>query len=95
MDVIFEVFDKTGRKIRLTKKQWGHISSEHPDINDPEMIRQTVFKPLKITPSKYDPDHVRYFYSYLKDQRGYLFVSVKYLNGNGFIITSYFMRNIQ
>jgi len=25
MEKIFEIVDKTGRKIRLTKKQWSHI----------------------------------------------------------------------
>ena len=36
MEHIFEVIDKTGRKIRLTKKQWSHITTKHPDLSGKE-----------------------------------------------------------
>jgi len=29
MGIVFEVVDKTGRKIRLTKKQWKHMIKRH------------------------------------------------------------------
>jgi len=29
---IFEVKDKTKRKIYLTKERWSHITVEHPEI---------------------------------------------------------------
>ena len=34
MENIFEIKDKTGRKIKLTKKQWTHIKKDHPEIVD-------------------------------------------------------------
>ena len=33
-DKIFEIKDKTGRKIYLTKERWKHICEEHPDVSD-------------------------------------------------------------
>ena len=50
MDDIFEVIDKSRRKIRLTEKQWKHILKRHPDmINYLEEIKNTLINPLKIT----------------------------------------------
>jgi len=34
MDKTFEIVDKTGRKIRLTRKQWSHIRQDHPEIEN-------------------------------------------------------------
>ena len=92
---IFEVTDKSGRKIRLPKERWKHIQEEHSRINDPEELKHTLINPLKITPSKYDPETVRYYYRYNKNLKRYLFVAVKYLNGDGFVVTSFYRRNIE
>ena len=35
-DFIFEVSDKTGRKIKMTKRQWSHITIKHPDLSGKE-----------------------------------------------------------
>ena len=34
-----------------------------------------------------------YFHSYIKDIKFYLIVAVKYLNGDGFIITAFYSKN--
>jgi len=95
MTHIFEVTDKSGRRIRLPKERWKHIQVEHSRISDLEELKKALINPLKITQSKYDPENVCYYYSYNKNFKRYLFVAVKYLNGDGFIITSYHMRKIQ
>lgn len=95
MSNIFNITDKSGRKIRLTKERWQHITQEHPGITNPEELKETLTNPLKITPSKYNTDNVCYYYRYNKNLKRYLMVAVKYLNGDGFIITSYHMRKIQ
>lgn len=95
MSILFNITDKSGRKIRLTKERWQHINQEHPDVNYLEELKETLTNPLKITPSKYDPDTVCYHYRYIKNSRKYLMVAVKYITGDGFIITSYYMRKIQ
>ena len=92
--IVFEVVDKSGRKIRLTREQWKHILGEHPGVTDLEEIKNTLVNPLKITLSKYDPEQVRYYYRYNTEKRQYLFVAVKYLNGDGFVITSYYLRKM-
>lgn len=95
MSNLFNITDKSGRKIRLTKERWQHITLEHPQINNPEELKETLVNPLKITSSKYDPDKVCYYYCYNKNIKRYLMVVVKYLNGEGFIITCYHTKKIQ
>ena len=97
-DYIFEIIDKSERKIRLTKKQWRHITKSHKYMaNYLEKIKETLIKPQKITISPYDKE-VRYYYQYLKDlpdKNKYLLIAVRYLNEGGFVITSYLVRNIK
>ena len=94
---IFEVVDKTGRKIRLTKRQYSHLLKKHPYMNKyMEEIKETIQNPDKITFSNVDKD-VRYYYKDFKSKdmyKRYLLVSVKYLNGEGYIITSFFTNKI-
>lgn len=92
---LFEVVDKTKRKIRLTKEQWTHIVQEHPTINNVEEIKLTLTEPIKIKPSKYDPEKVRWYYRFNKEKKRYMLVAVRYLNGEGFVITTYYLRNIK
>ena len=98
MDVIiFEVIDKTGRNIRLTQKVWKHIKKHpHMDENRLDEIRNIVKKPSIIRFSE-DNESVLYYYKEYKEmppEERYLFISVKYLNGKGFIITSFFTNKI-
>jgi hypothetical protein len=95
---ILEIIDKSGRKIRLTKRQWKHILRRHSDmINYQDEIKETLKNPQKITNHPYD-EKSRYYYSYVKHKQGhnkYLLVIVNYLNGDGFVITAYFRGNIK
>ncbi|MBI2043146.1 hypothetical protein HYT25_02045 [Candidatus Pacearchaeota archaeon] len=94
MNYIFEIIDKTGRKIRLTKKIWSKIRKKHYEIEDKELILETLNKPDKI--ENYE-EGVIYYYKYYKNKllpKRFLLVVVKYLNGNGFVITSYFIDKI-
>jgi len=70
ISVIFEVADKSGRKIRLTSERWSHIRKKHPEVEDYEMIEETVKKPIKVV--ECDPDEtVRYYYKYYKRHSAY------------------------
>ncbi len=95
MMLIFEVNDRTGRIIRLTIESWRHIAQEHPAVQNIEEIKDALINPTAIKPSKYNPQNVRYYYRFNKEKGKYLFVAVRYLNGDGFIVTAYYMRNIQ
>ena len=66
---IFEVIDKSKRKIRLSTERWKHIQAEHSQINDIEELKQALVNPLKITLSKYDPERVCYYYRYNKTNK--------------------------
>ena len=92
----FEVNDKSGRKIHLSKERWKHINQEHPEVAPYlEDMKNTLTSPLKIVSYEYD-ETVHYYYKYFKQrQLPYLLIIVKYLNGSGFIITAYFVRNIR
>jgi len=97
MNYVFEIIDKTGRKIHLTKERWGHITSSsslHTYMtNYLEEIKQTLIRPDKIISSINEDTKVNY-YRYYKEGKQYLRVIVKYLNGEGFVISTYFVRNI-
>jgi len=95
MNHVLETIDKTGRKIHLSKERLKHIS-KHPHMEDPlENIRLTLQNPTTI---RYQEDeNIRYFYKEFKNNKleeRYLLVSVKYLNGGGFVITSFFTNKI-
>ncbi len=94
MDWIFEIKDKSGREIHLSRERWKHIIHEHPEVSPYwEELKETLRNPLNIVP--YEPDELYYYYKYFKaNQPPYLLVIVKYLNGRGFIITAYFTSNI-
>jgi len=96
MTNIFKITDKTKRKIRLTEKQWKHIQ-KHPHMQDSiENIQLVLKNPTTIRYNEKD-ESVRYFYKEFKvmpPEERYLLVSIKYLNGEGFIITSFYTNRI-
>lgn len=94
MDIIFEVTDKSGRKIHLSKEKWSHIRTEHPEIIDPEQIKAVLINHIKILLSDKD-ENVRWYFSYNKERKRYLKISVKYLNGEGYIITAHYTTKLQ
>ncbi len=96
MDTIFKTKDKTGRTIQLSKERYKHIL-KHPSMhNQIENIQDTLKNPTTIRYSEEDKNVV-YFYKDFKNRdpvEKYLFISVKYLNGEGFIITSFYTNKI-
>lgn len=94
MTRLFEIADKSKRLIYLTKERWQHIL-KHPDMHDQlEIIIAILQQPIKIIPLSWDSQTV-YYYGYFKNRNSkakYLRVIVKYLNGEGFIVTAYFVE---
>ena len=95
---IFEFKDKNGKIIYLTKERWSHINIEHPEIADYiEEFNEILSNPTKIFDYQHNK-YIKYYYKYFKDRKEkskYLLIIVKYLNGEGFIITAYFVRQIK
>jgi len=95
MDYIFELTDKRGKKIHLSKERWNHICEEHPYLSDKiEEIKDTIINPLTVVESIYD-EKVKFYYKYLKNLSKYLLVSVKYLNGTGYVITAFYTKKLE
>lgn len=95
MQWIFEVEDRSGRKIHLSNERWKHIVLEHPMLsNKIEEIKDTIINPTSIKRSKYD-ENIRFYFKFLKESSKYLMVSVKYINGEGFIITAFYTSKLE
>ncbi len=94
MSHVFEVNDKTGRKIHLSEERWKHIL-RHNDVNIThlEYIKSTLVSPDSIISQSFDENKSNY-YLYDKQMKSYLLVAVKYLNGEGFITTAFFTKHI-
>ena len=93
---VFEVTDKTGRKIRLTQKQWKHIQ-KHPHMDESlERIKETIKNPTTIRYDEFNEKLIYFYREYknMESRERYLFLSVKYLNGDGFVITSFYTNKI-
>jgi len=90
---ILELRDKKGKPVYLTDERYNHIK-RHPEMqNSLSMIEETIKNPQKITVFA----DIKYYYKYYKNRKSkakYLRVIVKYLNGEGFIITAYFVMGI-
>ncbi len=97
MDFVFEITDKTGRKIHLTKERWTHIKKHsHMDENMMEELKK-ILKEGSIIRYSEDNENVLFYYREFKkmpSEERYLFVSVKYLNNEGFVVTSFFTNKI-
>ncbi|MFH1365334.1 MAG: hypothetical protein ABIH28_02005 [archaeon] len=95
MENVFEVTDKTGRKIRLTKKQWYHMTKKHPYMEKYfEEIKETLTAPDKLI-NYSDKGYYYKNYKNLKAPNRFILVIVRYLNNEGFIITSYLEAKIK
>jgi len=95
MENVFEITDKTGRKIRLTKKQWFHTIKKHPYMERYlEQIKETLIIPDKLV-NYFDKGYYYKNYKSLKKPNRFILVIVKYLNNGGFIITSYLEAKIK
>ncbi|MCK4647730.1 hypothetical protein KAT24_02265 [Candidatus Pacearchaeota archaeon] len=92
--IIFEIKDKSGRKVHLSKERWKHITMKHTNITDKlEDIKETLVDPLLIIPQRFN-DSMKNYYLYYKHKKYYLLVSVKYLNGKGYVATAFMTRKI-
>lgn len=90
--IIFEVKTTDGKLIRLTEKQWFHIKQRHPEMsNRANDIEDAIANP---TVRVQHSDQTTKFYKFIKDEKKYIMVAVKLLNGDGFVITTYKTRKL-
>ncbi len=94
MDFIFEIIDKTGRKIRLTKERWSHIRRDHPEV-DMEEIEHTLLKPIKILEIHEGKYYYFHYFKHKKLPKKFLRVIVKYKNNEWLVMTAHFVPSIR
>ena len=98
MNNVFELTEKFGRTIYLTNERWNHIKSDHVEMSaELENIKTVLKEPNFVKKSEYD-ENVRFYYGYCKDRKSqakYLLIAIKYLNGNGFIITAFYTNRVK
>ena len=93
MTNIFEIKNKSGRNIILTKDRWQHIS-EHKGMEQRlEDIKRAITNPTTVMPHQYDKNR-RNYYLYYKERKRYLLVAVRYLNDEGYVSTAFITRKI-
>jgi len=96
-EIVFEVLAKFGKKVRLDEDRWKHV------LEHPEMVNQS----FRIKETLVDPDEVResvrmssvwLFYKLYTNSpvsEKYLLVTVKVLDGEGFIVTAFFTDKVK
>lgn len=93
MENVFEITDKNKKKVYLSKERWNHIRNKH-SVEDYEIIKEGLINPTDIV---FFEEDIIIFYKHFKNRKEpskFLKTIVKYLNGKGYIITSYFVRKI-
>ena len=88
--------DKFGRNIRLTDERLGHIL-EHPELSNPiDKITETLMSPFVVMKNE-DDHYVWLYYRPYKSngEKSFLLVMIKISNGEGFLITAFYVRNLQ
>ena len=96
MNYILEVIDKNGRVVHLSSERWSHIRKYHADIERFEEVSETLKNPDNVFAD--EREKVTIFYKFFKNKKQkskFLRVVVKYLNGSGFVMSAYFVRNIK
>lgn len=91
-EILFEVIDILGRKIRTTKSYWKKIKEiKHPElkagINE---IKNVLTLPDEIREDISDPTILLYA---RRHNTYVILVAVKILNGDGFLVTAYETKN--
>ena len=95
MASVFEVASILGKKIRLTETQVEHIQDRHPEFKgQTDKIKRCIEQPDLVL---YDlaEDNYQYCKYFVETPVGqkHLVVIVRYLNGDGFVITSLFVSS--
>ena len=88
-EILFEIKDVFGRKIRTTTDYWHKIKTlKHQELRySVTEVKKTITNPDEIRVSI--TDETIFLYAKRFGKYDILIVAVKVLNGNGFIVTAY------
>jgi len=96
-DVVFDVKSRLDRKVRLTDIQWSHIETRHKELRGQlNKMKQTLIDPDIVYHSAAEETH-QYYRKFTKTPvtEKYLLLVVKHQDGEGFIITAFFVGRIR
>ena len=90
----FEVVSKLNRRIRVNKSYWDYIVNvKHPSMRGlDEFVKSSLTEPVEVRRSERDQS-VHLHYGKFKAKLLVCTV-VKFLNGDGFVITAYLTRRM-
>jgi len=90
----FEVVSKLNRKIRINKSYWDYIVNvKHPSMRGlEEFVKSSLAEPIEVRRSRRD-QNVHLHYGRF-EAKLLVCTVVKFLNGDGFIITAYLTRRM-
>ena len=90
----FEVVSRLDRRVRISKSYWDYIVNvKHPSMRGlDEFVKSSLTEPVEVRRSKRDRS-VHLHYGKFKAKLLVCTV-VKFLNGDGFIITAYLTRRM-
>ena len=91
-DILFEITDILGRKIRTTKDYWKKIKEvKHTELRfGISEVKKTLTEPEEVRKSVTDLTIL--LFSKKIEKYAILIVAVKVLNGKGFLVTTYQTR---
>ena len=94
-DILFEVKDILGRKIRTTKDYWQKIKTlKHRELKYGSIeVKKTLTQPDEIRRSVTDSTIL--IYAQKQENYDILSVAVKVLNGDGFLVTVYQTKELK
>ena len=94
MDMHFEAKSRLGKIIRTTYSHWELITKiKHPEIDGKETeVKECLSNPIEIRKSSEDHDVYLYYSQYMLY---YICVVARHLNGDGFIITAFFVSRFE
>lgn len=89
VNVLFEVVDIFGKRIRTTAEYWRKIKEEkHADLEyEPGDVAKALKNPDEVRRSVTDSTIMLYYKQFKPGQM--LLVAAKHLNGHGFVVTVY------
>ena len=94
---IFETISVLHRSIRLTDVQWAHIRGRHPEMeSQQDKLKEALENPDFVVHSVRD-DTYHYVRKYTETpvSEKHVLLVVKHLNGDGFVITAFFVSRIR
>ncbi len=90
--------DKFGRDIRLTEERLQHITTDHPELQEPlNKIEETLMFPSAVVKNEDDGYVWLYYrqYDIFPKEKTFLLIIIKISNGEGFVITAFYVKNLQ